>query len=95
MSARTSVTGCVCFPCKIVSVTRVPARPLISCEPKFAGRLASDVVPTATITSPRWSPALAAGDPGNTSSTSSPRDSACTSTPIPLRCGLSSLRKPW
>ena len=76
-------------------MTRVPAFPLISFEPKLAGRLASEVAPTATITSPRWSPAFAAGDPGNTSSTSSPRDSPWTSTPIPLRCGLSSLRKPW
>ena len=35
-------------------------------------RPASDMPPTAVITSPVRSPALAAGEPGNTSTTSSP-----------------------
>ena len=60
------------LPRRTVSVTLVPARPLISEAAKSGERLASEVEPTSTIMSPRARPALAAGEPGNTSWTSSP-----------------------
>ena len=56
---------------------------------KSTERLASEVDPTSTITSPRARPALAAGESWNTSWTSRPWDSTLMSIPIPLRCGLS------
>jgi hypothetical protein len=47
----------------IVRVTLVPARPLISDAEKSTERLASEVEPTSTMTSPRASPAFSAGEP--------------------------------
>ena len=94
ISSLTSVRVSVRFPRWIVSVTRVPAVPLISAEPKLELRWANDVPPTAMIRSPRCSPPCAAGDPGNTSCTNSPFVSGRTSTPIPLRCGSSSFKNP-
>ncbi len=87
-SARTIEKWTFFEPRSTVSATCVPALPWISLEPKEAGRLASEVEPTATITSARWMPAFAAGEPGNTSTTCSPRGCTTTSIPIPLRCGL-------
>ena len=72
-----------------VSVTLLPASPRISLEPKSADLLASESEPTATITSPRLSPAFDAGESSNTSTTRRPLFSFWTSIPIPLRCGLS------
>ena len=84
------------WPCDItVRVTRVPARPLISDAAKVCERLASEVAPTLVIRSPELSPALAAGESGNTSLIISPSGWLPTSIPIPLRWGLSWLWKAW
>ncbi len=53
MSARTIENLIFLVPRSTVSSTRVPALPWISFEPKLAGWLASEVDPTATITSAR------------------------------------------
>ncbi len=88
MSARTIDTIRVWWPDWTVSVTRVPARPLISAAEKFADRLASEVDPTCVITSPRFRPALAAGEPWKTPTTSRPWGSVCTSIPMPRQMGI-------
>src|ERR1035441_7216285 len=88
MSARINETLRTCAPLSTVSDTFVPARPLIRADENSAERLASEVEPTWVIRSPRFRPALAAGDPANTSTTFRPLGSGATSIPIPLRWGL-------
>ena len=68
----------------------MPGKPLISDVAASADRLFNLRPLTATITSPAFSPARAAGEELKTRSISSPRLAAtwvATDTPMPVKCG--------